>query len=496
MATGRTSGHDGAMSDSPTAETGGFDPGRLRTAPTRMLRSRDDRYVAGVCGGLARYLNIDPVVVRVLIAALTVVGGVGLVLYVAAWLLAPEEGQDKNVLESHLPLSPRYRTLAWIVAGVLAVGAVVGSGPWFDWGWIGPLPLIALAVLIWILARPRHGSATADAATTDSAAPTTTSATSEAPAAGPTPDAPSTPDNPPPTPADPSTPDDVATAETPPAPAPQTPPEVDATDDTTRIGTTTSSDDAEAVGAADDTTRIGTSPADDRPTTLIAPLSPTPPPPPSTPPPPIPTPPPPPAPTTRPRDNGALTWLTLGALVAVIGVMRLIDQSGGDIDGPVYLAASLAVVAVGILVGTWWGNGRWLIPAGALLTVTLIGISQLPVWKLGEIREAPTRSADVLESYEMGAGRIELDLTRVEDLQALDGRTIEIDNGLGDVEVLVPDDLDVTVTAELNAGDIDILGREASGADASTQYTDLDDTDPDLRLDIDASLGKVEVTRP
>jgi phage shock protein PspC (stress-responsive transcriptional regulator) len=438
--------HDGAMNETSDADPGGFDPGRLRTAPMQMRRSRDDRYIAGVCGGLARYLNIDPIIVRVIMAALVVVGGVGVVVYIATWLLAPEDGTDQGVLESHLPRNDKTRMLGWIVAAFLAVGALVGSGPWFGWGWIGPFPLLGIAVLVWVLARPRHGS------------------TPEAP--------PAAPSTPPPT-----------------SPAAPTPPAAPVATETGSDTETKPVDDTIADGdprpAADDATAS---------TTTTAQLPPTPPPPvaPTAPP----MPPQPPA-APRPRsDHGALTLLTLAALLAVIGVMSIVDQSGADIEGPVYLASALGVVAAGMLVGTWWGNGRWLIPFGAILTVTLIAISQLPVWETGEIKETPTRSADVLSSYEMGVGRIDLDLTHVEDLAALDGRTITIDNGVGDTLVTLPDNLDVEVTAEINAGHVEIFDREANGGNAATQYTDADDLDPNLRIEIDGSLGNVEVTRP
>ncbi|HYJ67803.1 MAG TPA: PspC domain-containing protein [Nocardioidaceae bacterium] len=445
------------MSDTSSADPDGFDPGRLRTAPMQMRRSRDDRYIAGVCGGLARYLNIDPVIVRVIMAALVVVGGVGIVIYLAAWLLAPEDGVGESIVESHLPRNDKTRMLGWIVAAVLAVGALVGSGPWFGWGWIGPLPLLGIAVLVWVLARPRQG-------------PTATTAP------------PATPPVPPPPPtAAPSTPSALGDTE-----------DIEDTDtDTTLRTSTADSDTTETDTIAD---------ADPRPaadstasTTTTTRLPPTPPPPaaPTAPP----TPPRPPA-TPRPRnDHGALTLLTLAALLAVMGVMSIVDQTGTDIDGPVYLAGALGVVAAGMLVGTWWGNGRWLIPFGAILTTTLIAVSQLPVWKTGEIKEAPTRSDDVLSSYEMGVGRIELDLTQVEDPAALDGRTITMDNGVGEIDVVLPDTLDVTVSAELNLGHVEILGREANGGDASTQYTDADDADPNVRIEIDGSIGNVEVTR-
>jgi len=59
--------------------------------PFRLHRSRTDRMVGGVCGGLAESLDLDPAVVRIGLVALTVLGfGAGIVLYAAAWILAPE----------------------------------------------------------------------------------------------------------------------------------------------------------------------------------------------------------------------------------------------------------------------------------------------------------------------------------------------------------------------------------------------------------------------
>ena len=66
-------------------------------AETRKLyRSRSNRQVAGVCGGLAQYFNIDATIIdatliRVLFVLLAVLGGSGLVLYVAMWIIVPKE---------------------------------------------------------------------------------------------------------------------------------------------------------------------------------------------------------------------------------------------------------------------------------------------------------------------------------------------------------------------------------------------------------------------
>jgi phage shock protein PspC (stress-responsive transcriptional regulator) len=62
-----------------------------------LRRSADDRMLAGVAGGIARYLDADVTLVRVIIAALALLTGAGVALYLAAWLLVPEDGEDQPV---------------------------------------------------------------------------------------------------------------------------------------------------------------------------------------------------------------------------------------------------------------------------------------------------------------------------------------------------------------------------------------------------------------
>lgn len=62
------------------------------TRPERYKRSRTDRVIAGVCGGLASYLELDPTLVRVAWVVVTIFSaGVGIAAYLLLWLLAPEE---------------------------------------------------------------------------------------------------------------------------------------------------------------------------------------------------------------------------------------------------------------------------------------------------------------------------------------------------------------------------------------------------------------------
>ena len=68
----------------------------------QLRRSADDKMLAGVAGGIARYLNADVTLVRVIIAALVLFTGAGAPLYIAAWLLIPEDGEDQPVAAAWL----------------------------------------------------------------------------------------------------------------------------------------------------------------------------------------------------------------------------------------------------------------------------------------------------------------------------------------------------------------------------------------------------------
>jgi phage shock protein PspC (stress-responsive transcriptional regulator) len=73
-----------------------------RPARRELRRSTDDRMLAGVVGGLARYLDVDATLLRIVFVALTVMGGAGVPIYLAAWLLIPEDGADQSIAASFL----------------------------------------------------------------------------------------------------------------------------------------------------------------------------------------------------------------------------------------------------------------------------------------------------------------------------------------------------------------------------------------------------------
>ncbi|MFF4156275.1 PspC domain-containing protein [Streptomyces sp. NPDC001678] len=102
------------MTDAPPT------PEPAATPPLR--RSRDHKLIAGVCGGLGRCFDMDPVIFRVALGVLGVTGGLGLIVYGFAWLLIPLEGEEEN--EARRMLSGRVEGAA--LTAVLC--ALVGSG--------------------------------------------------------------------------------------------------------------------------------------------------------------------------------------------------------------------------------------------------------------------------------------------------------------------------------------------------------------------------------
>jgi phage shock protein C len=97
-------------------------PGAQGPAPRTVRRSRGDRVIAGVCGGLGRYLGIDPVLLRVAFIILALANGLGLIGYVVAWVAIPEEGADQPAGPAP---EPRRETGRMVLGGSLVVLGLV-----------------------------------------------------------------------------------------------------------------------------------------------------------------------------------------------------------------------------------------------------------------------------------------------------------------------------------------------------------------------------------
>ncbi|WP_432587896.1 PspC domain-containing protein [Streptomyces sp. HD1123-B1] len=85
------------MTDTPTVADGADGlPGSRPYGQPPLRRSRDHKVISGVCGGLGRFCDLDPVIFRVVLSVLAVSGGFGLIVYGFCWLLVPMHGEEEN----------------------------------------------------------------------------------------------------------------------------------------------------------------------------------------------------------------------------------------------------------------------------------------------------------------------------------------------------------------------------------------------------------------
>jgi len=131
-----------------------------QTAVKRLERSRSDRMVAGVCEGLARYFDLNPAFYRVGFVVLTLLGGAGILIYLAAVLVIPEEGKPDSIAAEALR-GRRERPWRLIGVGLIAAAAAVLLSratlwPQGDAAWV--LVLLAGAVILWTQRSSRSPS--------------------------------------------------------------------------------------------------------------------------------------------------------------------------------------------------------------------------------------------------------------------------------------------------------------------------------------------------
>ncbi|WP_159081378.1 PspC domain-containing protein [Nocardioides sediminis] len=356
----------------------------------RLRRSVHDRHVAGVAGGLARHLDIDPIIVRVALVVLVFFGGSGLLLYAAGWLLVPEEGTD----DQPLGLDERSRRVALIGAGVLAALAALGDWAgafWFPW----PVVVVALVVL-WFVNRNQQR---------------------------------------------------------PPGPVPPS---------------------ASAVPGAYPATGYG-SPEDPATRYAYDPAAY--------------------ARTRKPRKRGpVLLWATLALIAIGIGTLGVIDGAGTDVPDSAYPATAMAITGVMLVVGAFWGRAGGLILVGLVAAVATAATTASEDIEGSRLSYAPLQASEVRDSYDVATGDLTLDLSRIEDVDDLDGRDVSIDGGVGTLEVVVPDGVDVSVDASTGVGAVDLLGRETGGFGVQEDgFVDGGAGAPQMTIEVDLGIGQVTV---
>ncbi len=78
----------------------------MSTEIKRLYRSRSERMISGVCGGLGDYLSIDPTIIRLIFAITALWGGAGLIVYLVMMLVVPEEPLAAGTAPQPAPVAP------------------------------------------------------------------------------------------------------------------------------------------------------------------------------------------------------------------------------------------------------------------------------------------------------------------------------------------------------------------------------------------------------
>ncbi|WP_344325061.1 PspC domain-containing protein [Streptomyces macrosporus] len=385
----------------------------------RLVRSRRHKVVAGVCGGLGRHYDLDPVIFRVPLVVLSVVGGLGLFLYGFAWLLVPLEGEDEN--EGRRLLSGRVEGTG--LSAVLC--ALVGCGLFLtslgrDNGGTQTFSLMLVGALVgaahWSRQRRRATAGEAEGRPVD---PVTAQVVADAP--------PET--KAPPAPAGPSW----------------------WREPLTKDGQDGRPYDTGYLWGPED---MSSAPAPRGAGREDGPGA---------------------RPSAAPRGRtsiGGLVFL-LATVAAVVGTAVAWPTQPLGPALAVGLGCALGVFGLGTAVGVFHGRvGGGTVTAIVCTGALLAGALALPrdittEWADAHWRPAAVDGID--RRYDVGTGSATLDLSEVE---FEEGRTVRttVDVGAGEARVVVPDDVEVEVAVEVGVGGYQLHQRPGTGAERSTGH--------------------------
>jgi phage shock protein PspC (stress-responsive transcriptional regulator) len=403
-----------------------------------IRRSATDVKLTGLCGGVARYWGIDPLLVRVGWALLALSGGIGLVLYLAGWLLIPVEGSEKALADDLLGESVRrWPKELWITLVVVASLAMFTV-----FGWLSPFsigPAIVIAV-IWYFGfyKGRHGKARD--------LPTSPADTDLASAVPSQPQFVRYPG--PPTPfteaaeawqrrVEEHLRQEVVegqTATTPPDNWPSPPP-------------ANMSQPALDPEPAQHTAFL----AEPDPVGLYADPEP--------------------AVPVRMSDTKSARRLRMVSLIALgltLSGLGIAQAFGVAIPLATYLAAALLVIGITLVVATWLGLARGLLPVGALLAVAVLVVTaagpalQLPGMATSRAYTTVTELPAAGDTEDFG--RLAVDLSQLA-VTADTDYTAHVD--LGRLDVAVPDDAYVVVNYTADMGAVHAYGEQIKEAQRS-----------------------------
>jgi phage shock protein PspC (stress-responsive transcriptional regulator) len=452
-----------------------------------IRRSATDAKLAGLCGGVAQHWRVDPLLVRVGWVLLALSGGVGLVLYLAGWLLIPLEGKDKAPVEDLFGESvrrwPRELWITFIVIASLAMSMI--------FGWLSPFtigPAIVIAV-IWYFGfyKGRH----------DKRSVTLPSSPAESLPTAPQPTAPQFVEYPgPPTPftqaaeawqrrisehsrqvtaATTPTPAPPTTASSAPAPAAAEPPAEwpsPPQSNLSHIPTEPQANEHTAFLAEPDPVGLYVEASRAAPIKLSD--------------------------TRSARRLRLVSLIMLGVTLSGLGIAQAL---GVAIPLAGYLAAALLIIGLTLVAATWLGRARGLLPLGVVLAIAAVLVTAAgPAFRIPTAASSTHVYANLAELPDTGDsqdfGELSIDLSQ---LAVTGDATYRAHVDVGQIAVTVPRDANVVINYKADLGAVRVFGAEVQGgSDLGGQLSDPQPPQAGqhmLTLDLSVDAGNIEVQR-
>ena len=197
--------------------------------------------------------------------------------------------------------------------------------------------------------------------------------------------------------------------------------------------------------------------------------------------------------------------LTLAGVLISVGLLVLVARLTDWAPGPrPFLGVALLVVGLGLVASAFTpgrtGRGG-LVVLGVVLSLALLFASSVP-WTagagVGDRDYRPASVADVRDRYELGAGDLTVDLSRIDVADIDEPLHVAVDQGIGDMTVILPREADVRLELDNRVGDTQVFGGGSSdgGYFPGTGSGDgVDDGRPEFVVTIDHGVGDTEVSR-
>jgi phage shock protein PspC (stress-responsive transcriptional regulator) len=207
-------------------------------------------------------------------------------------------------------------------------------------------------------------------------------------------------------------------------------------------------------------------------------------------PPPTPTPTPPALPPTPARQPSILGRLTIGAMLLGMGVLAILDNIDSlpiSAEPRHYLALSVTILGIGLLVGSVAGRARWLIILGAILVPTLMFSPAFEYdWSTDTFDQVirPVTFEQLHAGYTSDIGQMRIDLTDLD----WNGQVVDLgaDLDIGQLTIVIPDDVGLFGSADVNIGAVHT--RERVSAGLGRHVIDFNEPGPEGELHIDAHV--------